>query len=103
MITHKATGEKLVHYGDIGEVLDDLLTEENLALLKDADIKAYIDSRFENYEPNVIEQCAKTCRRNFRLLSHLVMWSRELMRNNQRDTLDNEIIESASQMLVVAQ
>ena len=72
-------------------------------LLKDADIKAYIDSRFENYEPNVIEQCAKTCRRNFRLLSHLVMWSRELMRNNQRDTLDNEIIESASQMLVVAQ
>ena len=72
-------------------------------LLKDADIKAYIDSRFDSYEPNVIEQCAKTCRRNFRLLSHLVMWSRELMRNNQRDTLDNEIIESASQMLVVAQ
>ena len=72
-------------------------------LLKDADIKAYIDSRFESYEPNVIEQCAKTCRRNFRLLSHLVMWSRELMRNNQRDTLDNEIIDSASQMLVVAQ
>lgn len=38
IVTHKATGEKLVHYGDIGEVLDDLLTEENLALLKDADI-----------------------------------------------------------------
>lgn len=38
VITDKRTGEKLVHYGDIGEVLDDLLTEENLALLKDADI-----------------------------------------------------------------
>ena len=38
VITHKESGEKLVHYGDIGEVLDDLLTEENLELLKDADI-----------------------------------------------------------------
>ena len=38
VITNKKTGEKLVHYGDIGEVLDDLLTEENLSLLKDADI-----------------------------------------------------------------
>ena len=72
-------------------------------LLKDSDIKAYIESRFESYEPNVIEHCAKTCRRNFRLLSHLVMWGQELMRKNDRDTLDNEIIDSASQMLVVAQ
>ena len=38
VITNKRTGEKLVHYGDIGEKLDDLLTEENLALIKDADI-----------------------------------------------------------------
>lgn len=38
VVTHKATGEKLVHYGDIGEVLDDLLTEENMELLRDADI-----------------------------------------------------------------
>lgn len=38
IITNKKTGEKLVHYGDIGEKIDDLLTEENLALLKDADI-----------------------------------------------------------------
>ena len=38
IITHRETGEKLVHYGDVGEVLDDLLTEENLSLLKDADI-----------------------------------------------------------------
>ena len=38
IITNKATGEKLVHYGDVGEKIDDLLTEENLALLKDADI-----------------------------------------------------------------
>ncbi len=38
IVTHEATGEKLIHYGDIGEKLDDLLTEENLALLKDADI-----------------------------------------------------------------
>ena len=38
VVTDKASGEKLIHYGDIGEVLDDLLTEENLALLKDADI-----------------------------------------------------------------
>ena len=38
IVTNKKTGEKLVHYGDIGEVIDDLLTEENLALLRDADI-----------------------------------------------------------------
>ena len=38
IITHKRTGEKLVHYGDVGEKPDDLLTEENLAILKDADI-----------------------------------------------------------------
>lgn len=72
-------------------------------LLDNADIKAYIESRFAKYEDNVIEHCAKTCRRNFRLLSHLVMWGQELMRKNARDTLDNEIIDSASQMLAVAQ
>lgn len=38
IITHKKSGEKLVHYGDVGEVIDDLLTEENLAKIKDADI-----------------------------------------------------------------
>ncbi len=38
VIIDKRTGEKLIHYGDIGEVLDDLLTEENLSLLKDADL-----------------------------------------------------------------
>ena len=38
IVTDKATGEKLIHYGDIGEKLDDLLTEENLAVLKDADV-----------------------------------------------------------------
>jgi L-ascorbate metabolism protein UlaG (beta-lactamase superfamily) len=36
VITHKKSGEKLIHYGDIGEVLDDLLSE-NYELLKDAD------------------------------------------------------------------
>ncbi len=38
IVTDKRTGEKLIHYGDIGEKIDDLLTEENMALLKDADI-----------------------------------------------------------------
>ena len=38
VITHRKSGEKLIHYGDIGEVLDDLLTEENEALLSGADI-----------------------------------------------------------------
>ncbi|MBQ6315731.1 MAG: MBL fold metallo-hydrolase [Mogibacterium sp.] len=38
VIIDKKTGERLVHYGDIGEVMDDLLTEENMALLKDADV-----------------------------------------------------------------
>lgn len=38
IITDKKTGEELIHYGDIGEKIDDLLTEENLALLKDADV-----------------------------------------------------------------
>ena len=38
IITHKKTGAKLVHYGDVGEILDELLRDENLAKLKDADI-----------------------------------------------------------------
>ena len=38
IITDRKTGEKLVHYGDIGEVIDEFLTEDNLALLKDADV-----------------------------------------------------------------
>ncbi len=38
IITHKATGERIIHYGDIGEVLDDLLTDENLELLRGADV-----------------------------------------------------------------
>ena len=38
IITNKNNGEKLVHYGDVGEILDELLTEENLAKLKDADL-----------------------------------------------------------------
>lgn len=71
-------------------------------LLDNDDVKAFIDSRFAKYEGNCIERAAQICRRNFRLLSHLVMWSKELMRNNDRETLDNEILESASQMLVVA-
>ena len=71
-------------------------------LLDNTDVKSYIESRFKDFEANCIEHAAQICRRNFRLLSHLVMWSKELMRNNDRDTLDNEILESASQMLVVA-
>lgn len=38
IVIHKASGEKIVHYGDIGEVLDDLLTDENYELLNGADI-----------------------------------------------------------------
>ncbi len=38
IVTHKVTGEKLIHYGDIGEKLGRLLTDANLELLKDADI-----------------------------------------------------------------
>ena len=38
IVTNRSTGEKLVHYGDIGEKPDALPTDENMALLKDADI-----------------------------------------------------------------
>lgn len=38
IVTDRNTGEKLIHYGDVGEILDDLLTEENLELLKGADV-----------------------------------------------------------------
>lgn len=37
IITLKSSGEKIVHYGDIGEKLDDLLTAENLEKLQGAD------------------------------------------------------------------
>lgn len=36
IVTLRATGEKVVHYGDVGEKLDDLLTPENLEKVKDA-------------------------------------------------------------------
>ncbi len=38
IITDKKTGEKLIHYGDIGEVLDDLMEGGNEELLSGADI-----------------------------------------------------------------
>ena len=38
VITHKASGERLIHYGDIGEVLSDLLAGENEELLAGADV-----------------------------------------------------------------
>ncbi|HHW95270.1 MAG TPA: MBL fold metallo-hydrolase [Mogibacterium sp.] len=38
VIINKFTGEKIIHYGDLGEKLEDLLTEENLTLLKNADV-----------------------------------------------------------------
>lgn len=37
IVTLCKTGEKVVHYGDVGENVDELLTDENLAKLKDAD------------------------------------------------------------------
>ena len=37
IITLKASGEKVVHYGDLGVDIDELLTEENLAKLSGAD------------------------------------------------------------------
>lgn len=72
-------------------------------LLEDNDIKAYIESRFNSFEDNVVAHAAKLCRRNFRLLSHLALWSTEVMRSNSLTTLDNEILDTASQMLAVAQ
>lgn len=38
IVTHIPSGEKIVHYGDIGEDPAEFLTEEKLDLLKDADI-----------------------------------------------------------------
>ncbi len=37
IVTDKKNGTKIIHYGDIGEVIDELLTDENMQLLKDAD------------------------------------------------------------------
>lgn len=37
IVTLKATGEKVVHYGDLGQDIDELLTAENLELLSGAD------------------------------------------------------------------
>ena len=37
IMTLRATGEKVVHYGDVGEEVSDLLTDENLAKLSGAD------------------------------------------------------------------
>lgn len=37
IMTLKKTGQKVIHYGDLGEKIDDLLTPENLAKLEGAD------------------------------------------------------------------
>ena len=38
IITLRATGEKIVHYGDLGEEIDAFLTPENLEKVKDATV-----------------------------------------------------------------
>ncbi len=72
-------------------------------LLDNADIKAYLESRFEKIAAGVVELCAGISRRNFRLLSHLALWSRVVMQNNNIPELSEEVVKTASQMLVVAQ
>ena len=37
ILTLRSSGEKIVHYGDVGETVDDLLTDEHLAKLQGAD------------------------------------------------------------------
>ncbi len=37
IVTLKASGEKVIHYGDLGQDIDELLTDENLELLSGAD------------------------------------------------------------------
>jgi len=71
-------------------------------LLSDNDTALYLDSRFGSYEPSVVKDAARICKRNFRLLSHLVRWSAELMRKNSLTVLDKEVMEQASSMLTVA-
>lgn len=38
VITEKSTGTKLIHYGDTGQSAQELLTDENVRLLRDADV-----------------------------------------------------------------
>jgi DNA transposition AAA+ family ATPase len=71
-------------------------------LLTDGDIKAYLESRFSGYDSGCVAECARMCRRNFRLLSHLVHWSVEIMRKNALSSLDNDVLAQASEMLAVA-
>lgn len=70
--------------------------------LTDSDTALYLDSRFNAYEPGAVKDAARICKRNFRLLSHLVRWSAELMRKNALTILDKEVLEQASSMLTVA-
>ncbi len=70
--------------------------------LTDNDTALYLNSRFNSCDPDVVKDAARVSKRNFRLLSHLVRWSGELMRKNALTELSKEVIEQASSMLTVA-
>jgi hypothetical protein len=70
--------------------------------LTDTDTALYLNSRFSSCDPDVVKDAARISKRNFRLLSHLVRWSGELMRKNALTELSREVIEQASSMLTVA-
>ncbi|MFA6688845.1 MAG: AAA family ATPase [Sphaerochaetaceae bacterium] len=70
--------------------------------LNDNDIRAYLGSRFDSFDAKCVAASAKLCRRNFRLLSHLIRWSVEIMRKNALSSLDEDVLEQASEMLEIA-
>lgn len=73
-----------------------------LGLLKDTDIHAVLDSRFESVDTQAFSSVQRACNRNMRLLSNLLRWCSEIMRKNSLTALTSDVVNSASDMLAVA-
>jgi len=97
-LIEKLRGESMYY----AQIYSRISAARKLGLLKDTDIHAVLDSRFESVDTQAFTSVQRACNRNMRLLSNLLRWCTEIMRKNGLATLTSDVVHSASDMLAVA-
>lgn len=97
-LIEKLRGESMYY----AQIYSRISAARKLGLLKDADIKAVLDTRYPEYDARAFATVQSHCNRNMRILSNLLKWCTEIMRKNNLRALTAEIVISASDMLAVA-
>lgn len=97
-LIEKLRGESMYY----AQIYSRISAARKLGLLKDADIKAVLDTRYPEYDARAFATVQSHCNRNMRILSNLLKWCSEIMRKNNLRALTAEIVISASDMLAVA-